>query len=141
MMENESIHHYRETQIKTASRGKLVVLLYDGLIRFLDIALENLPHKRYDVVNANILKAQDIISELIMALNMGAGDISQKLLSIYSFLNIKLIDGNMKKDDESIKFVRRMVSELRDAWKKVAHDNPGAELKGKRKVGGIDIAG
>lgn len=140
-MENERIHYYRETQIKTASRGKLVVLLYDGLIRFLDIALENLPHKKYDVVNANILKAQDIISELIMALNMEAGDISQKLLSIYSFLNIKLIDGNMKKDAESIRFVRRMVSELRDAWKKVAHDNPAPELKGKKKVGGIDIAG
>lgn len=141
MMENERINYYRETQIKTASRGKLVVLLYDGLIRFLDIAIENLPHKRYDVVNANILKAQDIIAELIMALNMEAGDISQKLLSIYSFLNVKLIDGNMKKDAESIKFVRRMVSELREAWKKVAHDNPGTAPRGKKKIGGIDVAG
>ena len=97
-MDKENILHYRETQIKTASKGKLIVILYDGLLRFLDIALENIPKKKYDVVNNNIIKAQDIITELIMSLNMDAGDISQKLFSIYTFFNKMLIEGNMKKD-------------------------------------------
>ncbi len=140
-MENERIHHYRETQIKTASRGKLVVLLYDGLIRFLDIALENLPEKRYDIVNTNILKAQDILSELILSLNMEAGEVSQKLLSIYSFLNMKLIDGNMKKDTEAIKFVRRMCGELRDAWRKIVNQSPNPGFTDMKKSGRIDVAG
>ena len=140
-MDKERISSYRETQIKTASKGALVVLLYDGLIRYLDIALENIPEKQYDVVNTNILKAQDIISELIMSLNFEAGDISQKLMNIYSFLNSKLIEGNVKKDPEPIKFVRNMACELREAWKEIAKKSGTPDIKNMQTEGGIDIAG
>ena len=140
-MEHESVSSYRETQIKTASRGKLIVLLYDGLVRFLDIALENLPEKKYDIVNLNIIKAQDILSELIICLNLEAGDLSHKLLNIYSFLNTKLIEGNVKKDPEPIKFVRKMAYELRDAWNKIAKKGGTPDLNKMEKEGGIDIAG
>lgn len=140
-MERENILHYRETQIKTASKGKLIVILYDGLLRFLDIALENIPKKRYDIVNNNILKAQDIINELIVSLNMEAGEISQKLFSIYTFLNKMLIEGNMKKDSRPISFVRKMVSELRDAWNQIAGKGGTLDIKDMRKEGGIDVAG
>ncbi len=140
-MDKERISSYRETQIKTASKGTLVVLLYDGLIRFLDIALENIPEKQYDVVNTNILKAQDIISELIMSLNFEAGDISQKLMNIYSFLNSKLIEGNVKKDPGPIKFVRNMVCELREAWREIAKKSGAPDINTMKTEGGIDIAG
>ena len=123
-MERERISSYRETQIKTASKGTLIVLLYDGLIRFIDIALENLPVKKYDLVNENVLKAQDILSELILALNFEAGEISHSLFNIYTFLNSKLIEGNVKKDPKPLTFVRTMASELREAWSKVAKKGP-----------------
>lgn len=139
-MEKDRISNYRETQIKTAPKGKLVVLLYDGLIKFLDIALENLPKKRYDLANSNILKAQDIISELSMSLNMDVGDMSHKLFSIYSFLNTKLIEGNIKKTEEPIRFVRKMAMELREAWNTIAK-NGGISNINEMKKGGIDIAG
>ena len=140
-MDKDRISSYRETQIKTASKGKLVVLLYDGLIRFLDIALENLPKKRYDLVNENLLKAQDIVSELMMSLNFEAGDISNKLLSIYSFFNSKLIEGNIKKDQAPIAFVRRMSSDLRDVWNEISKKGKVPELDEMKKEGGIDVAG
>ena len=140
-MENDHISSYRETQIKTASRGKLIVLLYDGLVKFLDIALENIPKKRYDIVNKNIIKAQDIISELIIALNMEAGDVSGKLLSIYTFFNKKLIEANVQKDPEGIKFVRNMMCELREAWGEIAKKSGNPDLNEMKKEGGIDIAG
>jgi len=140
-MNQERIRHYREIQIKTASKGKLIVLLYDGLVKFLDIAIENIPEKKYDVVNTNIIKSQDIITELIMSLNMEAGDFSQRLLSIYSYLNMKLIEGNMKKDVESVKFVKKMVVELRDAWKKIVKNSPNPDINEMKREGGIDIAG
>ena len=140
-MDKENILHYRETQIKTASKGKLIVILYDGLLRFLDIALENIPKKKYDVVNNNILKAQDIITELIMSLNMDAGDISQKLFSIYTFFNKMLIEGNMKKDPKPITFVRKMAAELRDAWNQIANKGGTPDIEDMKKDGGIDIAG
>jgi len=140
-MEKENILHYRETQIKTASKGKLIVILYDGLLRFLDIALENIPKKKYDVVNNNILKAQDIITELIMSLNMEVGDISQKLFSIYTFFNKMLIEGNLKKDPKPILFVRKMAAELRDAWNQIASKGGTPNIEDMKKEGGIDIAG
>ena len=140
-MQEDKISHYRETQIKTASKGKLVVILYDGLLRFLDLALESLPEKKYDVVNSNIIKAQDIISELSMSLNMEAGEMSEKLLSIYSFLNMKLIEGNVKKEAEPIIFVRKMASELRESWNKIASKGSITPLEDMKKEGGIDVAG
>jgi len=140
-MQEDKIAHYRETQIKTASKGKLVVILYDGLLRFLDLALENLPEKKYDVVNNNIIKAQDIISELSMALNMEAGEISEKLLSIYSFLNMKLIEGNVQKQAEPILFVRKMVCDLRESWNKIANKGSITPIEDMKKEGGIDVAG
>jgi flagellar protein FliS len=140
-MQEDKIAHYRETQIKTASKGKLVVILYDGLIRFLDLALENLPKKKYDVVNNNIIRAQDIISELSISLNMEAGEISEKLLSIYSFLNMKLIEGNVQKKEEPIRFVRRMVCDLRESWNRIAKKSPITPIEDMKKKGGIDVAG
>ena len=140
-MQEDKIAHYRETQIKTASKGKLVVILYDGLLRFLDLALENLPKKKYDVVNNNIIKAQDLISELSMALNMEAGEISDKLLSIYSFLNMKLIEGNVQKQTEPILFVRKMVCDLRESWNKIANQGSIMPIEDMKKEGGIDVAG
>jgi flagellar protein FliS len=141
LMQEDKIAHYRETQIKTASQGKLVVILYDGLLRFLDLALENLPIKKFDVVNTNIIRAQDILSELSMALNMNAGEISKKLLSIYSFLNMKLIEGNVQKAQEPIQFVRKMVYELRESWNKIANKSSITPIREMKKEGGIDVAG
>jgi len=140
-MEQEGVSSYRETQIKTASKGALIVLLYDGLIRFIDIALEKLPEKRFDLVNENVLKAQDILSELILALNFDAGDISHKLFNIYTFLNTKLIEGNVQKKAAPLKFVRSMACELREAWSKVAKKGGTPGMKEMEKEGGIDIAG
>lgn len=140
-MDPDRVFHYRETQIKTASQGQLIVLLYDGLVRFLDIALENLPAKKYDLVNENLLKAQDIITELSVSLNMEAGDFSKKLFNIYSFLNMKIIEGNLNKDPQPLQFVKKMAAELRDAWAQAARSGQPSESREARRDGGIDVAG
>ena len=67
MAETDAYSQYRETQIMTASQGKLVVLLYEGAIRFIDAATTGLDNKKYDVVNTNLLRAQDILTELAIA--------------------------------------------------------------------------
>ena len=58
---------YKDTEIQTANQGKLIVMLYDGAIRFLRIAQDNLNPRTYDVANTNIIKAQDIIKNLVRA--------------------------------------------------------------------------
>ena len=116
-------------------------MLYDGIVRNLDIAIEAIPEKQFDVANRSILNAQDIISELIVSLNMDAGDFSKNLLNIYSFLNTRLIDANMRKAVEPLNFVRKMVSELREAWIEITKKSQNPDLDEMKKGGGIDIAG
>ncbi|HQO40892.1 MAG TPA: flagellar export chaperone FliS, partial [Spirochaetota bacterium] len=94
-------NQYKQTQISTANQGKLIVMLYDGAIKFLNIAIENIEPMRYDVVNTNIIKAQDIITELLLSLNMNeGGEISQNLFSLYMYFKRQLLEANMRKDPE-----------------------------------------
>jgi len=97
-------NQYKQTQITTANQGKLIVMLYDGAIKFLNIAVDNLNPRTYDVVNNNIIKAQDIITELLLSLNMDeGGEISQNLFNLYMYFKKQLLEANIKKDGEMLK--------------------------------------
>ncbi len=112
---------YKRTEINTANQGKLIVMLYDGAIKFLNIAAENMNPRTYDVVNNNIIKAQDIISELLLSLNMKeGGEISQNLSSLYVYFKKRLLEANMQKNAEIIREVLALMKDLRDAWEKIS---------------------
>ncbi|HOK01068.1 MAG TPA: flagellar export chaperone FliS [Spirochaetota bacterium] len=112
---------YKQTQITTANQGKLIVMLYDGAIKFLNIAIENMNPRTYDVVNNNIIKAQDIITELLLSLNMEeGGEIAKNLFSLYMYFKRQLLEANIKKDPEIIKHVLKLLKELRDAWDQIS---------------------
>ena len=114
-------NQYKQTQISTANQGKLIVMLYDGAIKFLNIALENIEPMHYDTVNTNILKTQDIITELLLALNMNeGGEISQNLFSLYMYFKRQLLEANMRKDPEMIKHILKLMKEMRDAWDQIS---------------------
>jgi flagellar protein FliS len=96
-------------------------MLYDGAIKFLTIALDNMSPKSYDVVNNNIIKAQDIITELLLSLNMDeGGEISQNLFNLYMYFKRQLLEANMKKDPEILKQVLKLLKELREAWDQIS---------------------
>jgi flagellar secretion chaperone FliS len=119
--QNNPYSQYKETEISTANQGKLIVMLYDGAIRFLNIALENLPSKKYDAVNNNILKAQDIVTELMLSLNIEAGgQIAQNLFSIYVYIKKLLIESNIKKEPDGIHEALKYMKDLRNAWDQIA---------------------
>ncbi len=75
MSATDPVQAYRETQIKTANQIKLIVMLYDGAIRHLALAVEDLAggHGHYDRVNGHIVAAQDIVSELMSSLDFERG--------------------------------------------------------------------
>jgi len=108
---------YKKAAIQTASQGKLILMMYDGAIKFINIALENIPLKKYDIVNKNIIKAQDIITELMLALNIEVGgEIARNLYSLYDYMNRRLVEANIKKNSEIAQEVLRLLSELKEAW-------------------------
>lgn len=114
-------NQYKQTEISTANQGKLIVMLYDGAIKFLNMAAENMNPRTYDIVNNNILKAQDIITELMLSLNMKeGGEISQNLFNLYMYFKKRLIEANVKKDPLMITEILGLLKELRDAWDKIS---------------------
>jgi len=137
----DPVQAYRETQIKTANQLKLIVMLYDGAIRHLNLALEDLAagHERYDRANGHIVAAQDIISELMASLDFErGGEIARGLFSIYLYVNGRLLDGNVRKDRAPLEEVKRLLGELRDAWDGISARKGLAEQA--VPSGGVNIA-
>jgi flagellar protein FliS len=107
---------YKKTGVETASGGKLILMLYDGAIKFLNQSLEGLKDKKYDIVNNNVIKGQNILTELMLSLNMNVGEIAENLYSLYDYMNRRLIEANIKKNGEIVKEVLGMLMELRATW-------------------------
>ncbi|GAB6086322.1 flagellar export chaperone FliS [Alkaliphilus crotonatoxidans] len=109
-------NQYKESSIKTASPQELTLMLYNGAIKFMNQGKLHIQQKNVEGANEALKRAQDIIQELNITLDMKY-EISQNLRSIYLYILEKLVDANISKDcvylDESIE----MVTELRDTWK------------------------
>ena len=127
----EGYQNYKEIEIETASGLKLVVMLYQGAIRFLNLAVEGNKDRKYDIVNNNIIKAQDIVSELISSLNFDAGEIANNLYSLYLYINRRLLEANIQKDTEIIKEVIRLLGTLKSAWDELLKNQKSYQNKSK----------
>jgi flagellar protein FliS len=110
---------YRETQILTASPAKLLIMLYDAAIVAIETAIAELEAKslHYDIVNNNLLKAQEIVSELIVGLDSSkAPEIVRNLEALYNYFIKRLMEGNIRKEIPPLKEVLGHLKELRQAW-------------------------
>lgn len=123
MAYQQAFNAYKQTGVKTASRGKLIIMLYDAAIRQLSTAVSwfdnqgGISPEKIEKLNANILKTQEIITELMVSLDMNAGgDIAKNLLSLYMFFNQELLNANINHDSKKIEDVRTMMNDLRSAW-------------------------
>ncbi len=142
MSANDPVQAYKEIQITTANQIKLIVMLYDGAIRKIGLAQAcfNEGHKRYDEINAHLRSAQDIVSELMSSLDFEkGGTLARNLFSIYSYLNRQLLQANLKKDPKPLAEVRKLLTDLRDAWEEIS-TKKGLEAT-VRPAGGVNIAG
>jgi flagellar secretion chaperone FliS len=112
---------YRQVATQTASPGQLVLMLFDGAVRFLDRALEGFkledPAEFNATINNNILRAQDIIRELNHSLNMEVGgELAVTLRRLYQYFDERLSEANMRKQPDDIRVVIRLLGELRGSW-------------------------
>ncbi len=141
MSNNDVFKEYKKTQVNTANQGKLILMLYDGAIKFINKAIELIIQKKannIETIHNNIIRAQEIVYELTSSLNMDVGEISQKLFSIYMYINNKLIEANIKKDDKPLREVKKYLIELRGAWEQ-AGKKVSSDAKEVKK-GGVNIA-
>lgn len=138
---NSQLNAYRQTRVKTASQGKLVIMLYDEALRQLDLALDLMGShsKHLDKVHNALVKTQDVITELMAGLDFEkGGEIAKNLFSLYMYFNEKIKEGNMKKVPEPAQEVRTLMQELRDAWATILPQVGDMDLSGSS---GVNIAG
>ena len=112
---------YRQQSILTATPGQLVVMLYDGCLRFLNQAAYALREGKVGEAGARLSRAEAIIDELLDTLDLEKGGvIASRLQGIYVFCNRHLIEARSARDPEMIEKVGELLGELRDAWAQVA---------------------
>ena len=111
---------YKKVDVSTSSQNRLIVMLYDGAIKFLETACLAIDKKHgTEEAHNNIVKAQEIIYELLSSLNYDAGEIATRLASIYTYMNQKLTEGNISKTKPPLLEVIRYLKELKTAWETV----------------------
>lgn len=111
---------YQQNQVETASPAKLLLMLYNGALRFVKAAREGIREKDMEKANHNIGKAQDIVVELMTSLDMEQGEISRNLYSLYDFVNTRLLEANIKKDENILSEAENILQELRDTWQEAS---------------------
>ena len=131
MTNYKASEQYAQTKIQTASGGDLVVMLYQGCIKFMRLAKKSIEEDNVHNTNEYLIRSQDIIMELLTTLDAEkGGEVAQNLAALYEYMYRELIQANMKKDPERIDQVEGMLLELLEAWKEA--------VKSDRKENGRD---
>lgn len=110
---------YLETSIQTATPAQLLIMLYDGAIRFCRQAIEALKADRPQEAHNALVRAQDIISEFTITLDRNA-EISSSLLQLYEYFHQRLVQANVQKSVEPVEEVAAHLMELKETWVRAA---------------------
>jgi flagellar secretion chaperone FliS len=112
---------YKEQSILTATPGQLVVMLYDGCLRFLHQAAFAMRDGDMAVSGNRLSRAEAIIDELLTTLDLEqGGEIASRLQGIYVFCSRHLVEARIERDAEKIEKVSELMGELRESWVQVA---------------------
>lgn len=116
---NQNIaQEYNRNKILTASPAELTLMLYEGAIKFCNIALIAIEKQDYEKANINIKKAENIITEFKVTLNHKY-PVAMDFENVYNYIYSLLVDANIKKDTEILNRALDEIRGMRDTWKEV----------------------
>ncbi|MBI5237444.1 MAG: flagellar export chaperone FliS [Deltaproteobacteria bacterium] len=131
----KNIRQYQNIEILTAGRVRLVIMLYDGIIRFNKLAVQAIGQGDTGDRNHYINRSLDIIMELLNSLNMEeGGEVAGNLQRLYNFSISQLLLANIKKTVAPIETVTRIVSELKTGWEAIAKQGTAQTRAGVEKL-------
>lgn len=113
---------YNNSKILTARPAELTLMLYDGAIKFCNIAEQSIEQKDIQKAHTNIVKAQKIVDYLRQTLDMKY-PVAKDFDNIYVYLEKRLIQANLKKDKEILQECLEHLRSVRDTWKEVMRIN------------------
>jgi flagellar protein FliS len=111
---------YRQQAILTATPGRLVVMLYDGALRFLSQAAAAMREDSMSQADERLARAEAIVTELLVTLDLSHGEIPERLQGIYVFCNKLMIEARLERDADKLDVTRELLAELREAWSEIA---------------------
>ena len=114
-MVNNAAEAYKRQQIMTATPEALTLMLYNGCLKFIDAGLQGVKAEQWEAANNSLQKAQSIISEFRITLDMDY-EISHQLMPLYNYTYDRLVEGNIKSDVAMLEEAKGIIKELRDAW-------------------------
>lgn len=123
MIKSNGYAAYANSKVATATPAELTLMLYDGAIKFCNIAIMTLEEKDLEKAHNNIIKVENIISEFQITLNHKY-PVAKDFDAVYKYLKERLVEANVKKDKEVLEEVLEHLRTMRDTWKeimKVAH--------------------
>ncbi len=118
MVQNRAFAAYNNSKILTASPAELTLMLYDGAIKFCNIAVASIDNKNLEAAHNNIRKAERIIIEFDTSLD-DHYEVSKDFHNVYHYLQGRLREANVKKDKEILEEVLKHLRTMRDTWKEV----------------------
>ena len=137
---------YKAQSVQTASPGKLVLMLFDGYLRFTTAAANSFEEpdltKKNEGINNNLIKAQNIVTELQSSLDMSVpGELPGTLYRLYDYVLHKLQQANLQKKHEPIAEADKVIAELREAWAEMLIQNPteGGSTPSDSQPGSISL--
>lgn len=108
---------YKTAQYSTASPEQLLLMLYEGAIKYARQAQKDMEERNVEAANNKLKKTEDIISELMVSLNMDeGGEIAQNLYNLYDYMNRRLIQANIRKDPGLVDEVINLLTSLKESW-------------------------
>lgn len=132
---------YKQVQVNTASPGKLILLLYQGAIKSLKKALDLIDRQDFGGKGDAIIKAQDILMELNMALDHGAGDVAHSLQQIYLYAYKRLVMANLEMDRDAINEIVGILENLYEAWEEAVQKTEGIVAVPVPRVATVSVMG
>ena len=135
---------YKAQSVQTASPGKLVLMLFDGYLRFTTAARRSFEEtdftKRNEGVNNNLIRAQNIVTELQSSLDMSVpGELPGTLYRLYDYVLHQLQQSNLQKKEGPIDEADKVITELREAWSEMLAQNPEGGMTGDQQPGSISL--
>lgn len=114
---NKSAFEYKKNAVNGASPLQLIVMLYDGALRFMEAGKHHMKERNLEKQNENLQKAQRIVMELMSSLDMqGGGEIAKNLFSLYAYVTNELVSANIGDDPVPIDRAIKVMSDLRESW-------------------------
>ncbi|MCK8816024.1 flagellar export chaperone FliS [Natroniella sulfidigena] len=130
---------YKKNNVQTASPGKLLIMLYQGAIKFLNRTEVFMEKEDYEQVNNHLIRVQDIITELRCTLDKEVGgEFAENLDALYEYMYHLLVQANKDKDLEPIHQVKEYLKELLEAWQE-ANKKVGNKVFKQNNAAKLDI--